>query len=179
MAGLRFNWFTLGEKKKVSCLCRFPWKPINLNGITKWICDFFIHYILQSDLIREDQGPEHVVTGLTWRISSWQVFALWHNSCNMTAENLVVRPSYMNKLPQSGTASFSAFIIMSVSFHLNAVGLNRMWCLLLFSPGLLGSCRKHTYRCPWQVLVFVQAKIQPLFFLSSFNSWTLFHLLKK
>lgn len=106
MAGLRFNWFTLGQKKKLSCFCRFPWKPINLNGITEYICDFFIHYMLQSDLIRQDQGPEHIVKSLTWRISSWQVFALWHNSCNMTAENLVVSPSYMNKLSQSGTASF-------------------------------------------------------------------------
>lgn len=97
MAGLWFNWFTLGQKKlKLSCVCLFPWKPINLNGITEYICDIF--HSLHASVRRDKTRPRdrtYREKGWTWRISRWQIgfFALWQDTGKVTEENVAVSTS--------------------------------------------------------------------------------------
>lgn len=118
------------EKRKLDCLRLFPWKPINLNGITEYICVFFPRFAtcFLSDVIRRDRG-----TGSSERLNSYRkltrwVFALWDDTEEHdNREYLLARRTWrscrstLNMAPflslrrPSFTSSFKAFFLYLLS----------------------------------------------------------------
>lgn len=155
MAWLRFNWFTPGQKKQLRCLCLFPWKPVNLNGINEYICDISICYMLKvkHDKTRlrhrtyRDSLKLAYLKLTDWFLPRGMTWVTWQKKMWLLARRTWMRCHNTRHLP----------IIMPVSHIVNAVGLSRMRCSLSPSPGHLGSysAPRHRSCCPSEVLVLV------------------------